>query len=136
MRKLAHVGKNKLRVTFEIYVCDVRGLPSHVRQISIVWGRSSRADEAQSSTVGTSDMGSSEAAAMVNEKLHMTATLYRSARRATFDAKPSTVTVLDASRAVANPAFDVTPAALLSAIVTERGPIDCAAGQTPARANI
>lgn len=41
------------------------------------------------------------------------------------------VTVLDAGRAVANPAFDVTPVALLSAIVTERGSIDCAAGQTP-----
>lgn len=46
------------------------------------------------------------------------------------------ITVLEVKHAVANPAFDVTPAALLTAIVTERGPIDCAAGQTPTQCAI
>lgn len=39
--------------------------------------------------------------------------------------------LLDAQRAVHNPAFDITPATLISAIVTESGVIDCQAGQTP-----
>jgi methylthioribose-1-phosphate isomerase len=40
--------------------------------------------------------------------------------------------LLDASCAVGNPAFDVTPARLVSAIITERGVIECATGDSPA----
>ena len=40
--------------------------------------------------------------------------------------------LLDASCAVRNPAFDITPARLVSAVITERGVIDCTAGDSPA----
>ncbi|MBP9118756.1 MAG: S-methyl-5-thioribose-1-phosphate isomerase [Methyloversatilis sp.] len=40
--------------------------------------------------------------------------------------------LLDASSAVGNPAFDVTSARLVSAIITERGVIECASGASPA----
>lgn len=42
------------------------------------------------------------------------------------------VRLLDKRRRVDNPAFDITPATLIDAIVTETGVIDCAAGGTPA----
>jgi len=51
--------------------------------------------------------------------------------------RPAQVALVDASTAVANPAFDVTPARLLTGIVTERGvarPSDLAALFAPARA--
>jgi methylthioribose-1-phosphate isomerase len=41
------------------------------------------------------------------------------------------VSLLDPATAVSNPAFDVTPVKLVTAIVTESGVIDCAAGMRP-----
>ena len=94
MRKLAHIGKQPLKFSFEVYLCDVRGLPIDAMQVMVAWERSGKT-EARSRTVSTQPSGSEERTAMVDENLRSTATLYRSARRATFDPKPSTISVLE-----------------------------------------
>jgi len=53
------------------------------------------------------------------------------------DGRPAQVALVDAATAVANPAFDVTPARLVTGIVTERGvaaPAGLATLFAPARA--
>jgi hypothetical protein len=96
MHKLTHLGKQPLKFTFELYICDVRGLPADVSQVSILWDRSGKT-LSKSSTAVTQATGSAERYACVDEKLRTTATLYRNSRKATFDGKPSTITVLDMS---------------------------------------
>ena len=98
MRAFKHVGKQPLKFVFEAYVADVRGLPNDVSQVAIVWERGGKASTmVTSSTVATQTTGSEERTAMLDETLRMPATLYRSSRRASFDAKPTLIRVLDMS---------------------------------------
>ena len=101
MRSLTRIGKQPLKFSFEVYVCDVRGLPNDVRELAILWERSGKTS-ARTDNVATTSAGSSERTAMVVAKLRSAATLYRSARRATFDAKPSTIAVVDATSGVSS----------------------------------
>lgn len=99
MNALKHIGKQPLKFSFEAYVCDVRGLPHDVSQVSIAWERGGKQQSRQATrAVPTQvDASSEERTAMVDDTLRMPATLYRSTRRATFDAKPSVLRVLDLS---------------------------------------
>lgn len=92
MPRLHHIGKQVLKFTFELHLCDVRGLPEGVGAISVNWERGGHVIRSKAVTTSTT-----EHLAMLDAKLRSTATLYRSARRAVFDAKPSTIKVVDAS---------------------------------------
>ena len=96
MKRLAHMGKQPLKFTFEMYVCDVRGLPNDVGQISLSWERNGK-PVAQSAPVATELTGEAERLAKVDEKLRVTVTLYRNSKRATFESKPSILKLLDMS---------------------------------------
>lgn len=96
MRALKHVGKQPLKFSFEAYICDVRGLPNDVSQVAISWERGGK-QTATTRTVITQTTGAEERTAMLDETLRLQCTLYRSARRATFDAKPTLIRVLDMS---------------------------------------
>ena len=98
LHKLAHVGKQPLKFDFNVYLCDVRGLPKGAHLVAIRWDRGKHV--AQTTPVRSEGTGSgAERVALVDEKLYTTATLYRSAKRAAFDAKPSVITVIDMSAA-------------------------------------
>ena len=98
MRAFKHVGKQPLKFVFEAYIADVRGLPNDVSQVAIAWERGGKASTmVTSSTVATQTTGSEERTAMLDETLRMPATLYRSSKRASFDAKPTLIRVLDMS---------------------------------------
>lgn len=88
--KLHHIGKQVLKFNFELHLCDVRGLPEGVSAVSIHWERGGHV--VRSRVVATSVR---ERLAMLDVKLRSTATLYRSAKRAAFDAKPSMIKVID-----------------------------------------
>ena len=93
---LKHVGKQPLKFEYDLYVCDVRGLPSDVSKVAVSWDRGGKQQTA-SRHVSTQTTGSDERTAMIDETLRQSATLYRSSKRATFDAKPSAIRILDVS---------------------------------------
>jgi hypothetical protein len=110
MKGLSRMGKQPLKFTFEVYVCDVRGLPSSTGSIVVVWERGAGKASARSSSAQTELVpGSIERCAMVNGKLRTMATLYRSAKRATFDQKLTTFNLIDASTltVIATTEFDL-----------------------------
>ena len=92
---LKHVGKQPLKFEYDLYVCDVRGLPSDVSKVAVSWDRGG--GKQQTAHVATQTTGSNERTAMIDETLRQSATLYRSSKRATFDAKPSAIRILDVS---------------------------------------
>jgi len=96
MRVLKHVGKQPLKFSLEAYICDVRGLPSDCSEVALSWERGGKQTVA-TRTVPTQTTGSEERTAMIDDTLRMQCTLYRSARRATFDPKPTLLRVLDMS---------------------------------------
>jgi len=122
MRSLTRIGKQPLKFSFEVYVCDVRGLPGDIGTISVVWERSGKTSSKSSVVVTSILAGSAERTAMVDEKLTTTATLYRSARRATFDAKPSTLSIIDGGTQamLCSTDFDLAEFAELNAEVPAR----------------
>lgn len=93
---LKHIGKQPLKFSFECYLCDLRGLPSDVSQVAVSWERAGK-QLAVSKAAATQTTGSEERTAMMDETLRVGATLYRSSRRAVFDAKPTLIRVLDVS---------------------------------------
>jgi hypothetical protein len=118
MKGLSRMGKQPLKFTFEVYVCDVRGLPSSTGSIVVVWERGAGKASARSSSAQTELVpGSIERCAMVNGKLRTMATLYRSAKRATFDQKLTTFNLIDASTltVIATTEFDLAEYAELDA---------------------
>ena len=98
MRRFAHVGKSPLKFTIEMYVCDIRGLPADADAIAISWERGGKV-HATSKMTATSKAEGNERMAMVDDKLRMEATLYRSSKRAAFDSKQSLIRILDVSTA-------------------------------------
>jgi len=122
MRSLTRIGKQPLKFTFEVYVRDVRGLPSDAELVAILWERSGKTS-AKSATVATESLGggSSERSATFDEKLCTSATLFRSAKRATIDAKPSTFSVIDMRGMILGSAeFDLAEFAELNTDVPAR----------------
>ena len=118
MKGFSRMGKQPLKFTFEVYVCDVRGLPSSTGSIVVVWERGAGKASARSTSAQTELVpGSIERCAMVNGKLRTMATLYRSAKRATFDQKLTTFNLIDASTltVIATTEFDLAEYAELDA---------------------
>ena len=96
MKALAHIGKQQLKFTFELYICDIRGLPEDVSQVALSWERNGK-PLATSATCVTQTTGGAERTAMVDEKINISATLFRNAKRAHIDPKLSLLRVLDMS---------------------------------------
>ena len=96
MRAFKHVGKTALKFQFEAYICDIRGLPSDVSEVSVSWDKSAK-EQVVTGTVLTQTTGSDERTAMLDETVRMPATLYRSKKSEMFDPKRTTLRVLDVS---------------------------------------
>ena len=95
MRALKHVGRQSVKLNYVLHVCDVRGLPDSISSIAVCWERGGKMFTTRSVKVNG---GGNERNANVDSKLRLTATLFRAAKKAAqYDAKPSTLRVLDRS---------------------------------------
>ena len=97
MKALKHIGKQPLHFTFDAYFCDVRGVPLDSSQVAISWERGNGKMSVTSDGRHTEPTGSEDKMATIDTTLSMPATLYRSARRCVYDAKPTIIRVLDLS---------------------------------------
>mmetsp|Transcript_11660 Transcript_11660/g.25032 ORF Transcript_11660/g.25032 Transcript_11660/m.25032 type:complete len:375 (+) Transcript_11660:250-1374(+) len=94
MRALKHVGRLTTKLDYVLLVCDVRGLPESCSSVAVCWERGGKIFTTR--TIRVEGVGP-ERMARMNAKLKLTATLYRSPRKTTFDPKPSTLRVLNRS---------------------------------------
>lgn len=123
MRALKHFNKQPLKFSFEVYLCDLRGLPSDVGEVCVSWEKASNAkDSVVSRSTPTQTTGSKERTAMIDETLRLQATLYRGKRSDALDSKLTTIRVLDVSSGqyapptvLAQAEFDLAEHANLSA---------------------
>ena len=77
-------------------VTTVRGLPNDVSQVALSWERGGKMSVASDGR-HTEPTGGDDKMATIDTTLSMPATLYRSARRCVYDAKPTIIRVLDLS---------------------------------------
>ncbi len=91
LRGMKHVGKQAVKVTIELSLCDVRCVPPGVTHIAVCW---ERGQHVLSTRVAAVD---NERLATLNSRLKLNATLYRQ-RNGQLAPKPSTLRVLDRSR--------------------------------------
>ena len=91
LRGMKHVGKQAVKVTIELSLCDVRCVPPGVTHIAVCW---ERGQHVLSTRVAAVD---NERLATLNSRLKLNATLYRQ-RNGQLAPKPSMLRVLDRSR--------------------------------------
>ena len=91
LRGMKHVGKQAVKVTIELSLCDVRCVPPSVTHIAVCW---ERGQHVLSTRVAAVD---NERLATLNSRLKLNATLYRQ-RNGQYAPKPSMLRVLDRSR--------------------------------------
>ena len=108
-----HKGKDVLKFNFELHLCDVRGIPERVGSVCVHWEQGGQVIQSQAATTSAT-----EQLATLDTKLRSTVTLYRSAKRTVFAAKPSIIKVVNTAlpqTVIAMAEFDLAQHANLEA---------------------